>query len=81
MESSKFLVYYYGSTRRLLRRHIDYSFNTIVLIKFQAKMNHHYPMMILGITGVVGGFSVLLLPETSNIGLAATLEDIEEESR
>lgn len=38
-------------------------------------------MMMLGITGVIGGFSVLLLPETSNQGLADTLEAIEEDSR
>lgn len=44
-------------------------------------MNYHLPMTILGLTGLFGGLSVLLLPETANQGLADTLEDMEEESR
>ncbi len=38
-------------------------------------------MSVLGITGIFGGLSVLLLPETANQGLADTLEAIEEDTR
>lgn len=44
-------------------------------------MNYHLPMTILGMTGIIGGLSVLLLPETANQGLTDTLDDIEEETR
>ncbi|XP_065222264.1 organic cation transporter protein-like isoform X2 [Planococcus citri] len=45
-----------------------------------AAMNYHLPMTILGMTGIIGGLSVLLLPETANQGLTDTLDDIEEET-
>lgn len=44
-------------------------------------MNFHLPMTILGMTGIVGGLSVLLLPETANQGLTDTLEAIEIETK
>ncbi|KAL1139156.1 hypothetical protein AAG570_009216 [Ranatra chinensis] len=44
-----------------------------------AGMNVNMPMGILGVCGIVGGLSVLLLPETGKGGtLADTLEEIEE---
>ncbi|XKL61761.1 hypothetical protein PGB90_001594 [Kerria lacca] len=46
-----------------------------------AAMNFHLPMTILGMTGIVGGLSVLLLPETANQGLTDTLEAIEIETK
>lgn len=38
-------------------------------------MNQYLPMMVLGLTGLVGGVSVLLLPETAEQGLTDTFEN------
>lgn len=40
-------------------------------------MHDSVPMAILGVCGVVGGLSVLFLPETGNAPLKATLKNEE----
>lgn len=42
-----------------------------------AKINAHLPMGVLGVCGVIGGLSVLFLPETAGKPLVATLADDE----
>lgn len=46
-----------------------------------ARLNDHVPMGVLGVCGVLGGISVLLLPETAGKPLIATLVDDERRHR
>lgn len=45
---------------------------------FQSPVNNALPLMVLGTVSVIGGLSVLMLPETGNHHLSNTLEEVEE---
>lgn len=48
---------------------------------FQSGMYTALPMAVLGVFGIIGGFAVLILPETNDAGLADTVEAVEEHTR
>lgn len=48
------------------------------VIIFQANFNPSFPLLVLGVMGIIGGILTLFLPETMDQELPQTLQDGEE---